>query len=146
MPSVRGMIEWWAGSIFLLIPTSPWIFWCAEFVQWQHLRRVLIADWWKVVMGFPVWAICIVSSMIASWFSIARKCEELPLQRHVCPTSTNPQLMASRSNRPHQPHILHKFHVHNSLARFKKKQNKYTQQTNLWRKKKISVSKDNSKK
>lgn len=81
----------------------------------------LNCDWRKMVTGFPVWTICIVSSMIASWFSIARKCEELPLQRDVCPTSTNPQLMASRSNRPQQPHILQRIHVHNSFARLKKK-------------------------
>lgn len=37
------------------------------------------------------------------------------------PTSTNPQLMASRSNRPQQPHILQRPHVHNSFARSKKK-------------------------
>ena len=83
--------------------------------------QVLILTGGAVVMGFSVWAICMVSKMIASWFSIARKCEELPLQRHVCPTSTNPQLMASRSNRPQQPHILHKLHVHNSFARLKKR-------------------------
>lgn len=64
--------------------------------------------------------------MIASWFSIARKCEELPLQRDVRPTSTNPQLMASRGNGPQQPHILHWFHVHNSCDRLKKKERKYT--------------------
>lgn len=37
------------------------------------------------------------------------------------PTSTNPLLMASRSNRPQQPHILQRSHVHNSFARLKKK-------------------------
>ena len=74
-----------------------------------------------MVTGSPVWTICIVSTMIASWFSIARKCEELPLQRAVCPTSTNPQLMASRSNRPQQPHILQRLHVHNSFARLEKR-------------------------
>lgn len=73
----------------------------------------------KMVTDFPVRTICMVSSMIASWFSIARKCEELPLQRDVWPTSTNPQLMASRSNRPQQPHILQRLHVHNSFARLK---------------------------
>lgn len=77
-----------------------------------------------MVTGFPVWAICMVSLMIASWFSIARKCEELPLQRDVCPSSTNPQLMASRGNRPQQPHILQRFHVHNSFARLKKRESR----------------------
>lgn len=37
------------------------------------------------------------------------------------PTSTNPQLMVSRSNRPQQPHILQRPHVHNSIAKSKKK-------------------------
>lgn len=41
------------------------------------------------------------------------------------PTSTNPQLMASRSNRPQQPHILQRPHVHISFAKLegKKKDN-----------------------
>lgn len=105
---------------FLLILMSPWIFWCAKFSQWQRLLQVLIVTEEKMVTRFAVWTICMVSSMIASWFSIARKCEELPLQRDVCPTSTNPQLMASRGNRPQQPHILQRFHVHNSFARLEK--------------------------
>lgn len=105
---------------FLLILMSPWIFWCAKFSQWQRLLQVLIVTTEKTVTGFPVWTICMVSFMIASWFSIARKCEVLPPQSDVCPTSTNPQLMASRSNRPQQPHILQRLHVHNSPARLKK--------------------------
>lgn len=70
---------------FLLILMSPWIFWCAKFAQRQRLLQDLIVTEEKMVTGFPVRTICMVSSMIASWFSIARKCEELPLQRDVRP-------------------------------------------------------------
>lgn len=89
-----------------------------------------------MVMDFPVWTICMFFlSMIASWFSIARKCEELPLQRDVWPTSTNPQLMASRSNRPQQPHSLQRFLVLNSPARFLKKEKKRKENlsSTLWK-------------
>lgn len=123
----------------LLILMSPWIFWCGKFSQWQRLLQVLIVTEEKMVTGFPVCTICMVSSMIASWFSIARKCEELPLQRDVCPTSTNPQLMASRGNRPQQPHILQRFHVHNSFARLEKERAPYCKK----KKKKKCISKQN---
>lgn len=57
--------------------------------------RILLSlncDWRRKKVGGEEWSndfadrpICLDSSMIASWFSMARKCEELGLQRDVCP-------------------------------------------------------------